>query len=175
MEGLTFNAIDVETANHSPGSICQVGIVHVHDGVIQEQRSVLVDPEQTFHPINTEIHGIDGDAVKDSAAMPGIYDELCERLQGTVLVSHSPFDRNALYQALARYRLQQLKVTWLDSAVIARGAWPGKYVKRYRLDYIANDLGIEFKHHDAVEDARAVAEIVLQACRYSGTGLREWM
>ena len=66
-------------------------------------------------------------------------------------------------------------MTWLDSAAIARAAWPGKYGKKYNLRYIADGLGIEFKHHDAVEDARAVAEIVLQACRYSGKGLREWL
>ncbi len=35
MENLTFNAIDVETANSSPASICQIGIVRVVDGALK--------------------------------------------------------------------------------------------------------------------------------------------
>ena len=33
---LTFNAIDVETANADRASICQIGIVHVRDGEIED-------------------------------------------------------------------------------------------------------------------------------------------
>ena len=173
MKDLTFNAIDVETANNNPGSICQIGIVHVRSGLIQGQWSALVNPEEQFTSIHTGIHGIDGDAVQDSDAMPGIYDELCRRLHRTTLISHSFFDRNALCRAFNKYGLQQIEVTWLDSAVIAKAAWPGKYVKKYNLPYIAAGLGIEFKHHDAAEDARVVAEIVLRAYQHSGRGLHE--
>ena len=33
---LTFNSIDVETANADRASICQIGIVHVRDGVVAD-------------------------------------------------------------------------------------------------------------------------------------------
>ena len=36
MGNLTFNAIDVETANERPASICQIGIVQVRAGRIGE-------------------------------------------------------------------------------------------------------------------------------------------
>ena len=52
MNNLTFNAIDVETANADPSSICQIGIVCVRAGEIKEQLSVLVNPEQRFNPSN---------------------------------------------------------------------------------------------------------------------------
>ena len=32
MGNLTFNAIDVETANERPASICQIGIIQVRAG-----------------------------------------------------------------------------------------------------------------------------------------------
>ena len=45
---VTFNAIDVETANADRASICQIGIVHVRDGVVVDRWQSLVDPEDWF-------------------------------------------------------------------------------------------------------------------------------
>ena len=42
---LTFNSIDVETANADRASICQIGIVHVRDGSVVGQWETLVNPE----------------------------------------------------------------------------------------------------------------------------------
>ena len=55
---LTFNAIDVETANADPSSICQIGIVRFCDGKIREQLSMLINPEQSFNSANVRLHGI---------------------------------------------------------------------------------------------------------------------
>ena len=39
-----FVAIDFETANNEPSSICSVGIVVVRDGVVQHRQHRLVRP-----------------------------------------------------------------------------------------------------------------------------------
>ena len=174
MRNLTFNAIDVETANASPGSICQIGVVHVRNGVIQGGDSILVNPEEGFNPFNVRLHGIDEEAVKHSPALPEVYGELCRRLAGLTLVSHTEFDRAALEYAARKYGLDPLPVTWLDSAVVARRAWPRRYRSQWSLPVIAADLGISFRHHDAAEDARAAAEIVLHACRRTGLDIEGW-
>ncbi len=67
---LTFNAIDAETANADPSSICQIGIVHVRDGATKGQLSVLVNPEAQFNDFNIRLHGIDHSTVKDSKTLP---------------------------------------------------------------------------------------------------------
>lgn len=173
---LTFNAIDVETANANRASICQIGIVHVRDGQIQDQWETLVDPEEWFDPHNTHIHGIEEAAVSGSPTLPEIRDELRRRLRGSVLVSHTPFDRVAFERAMKKYGLEQLQVTWLDSACIARRAWPDEYAERgYALKNIAKDLGISFKHHNALEDARASAEVTLRACEVSELDINDWL
>ena len=173
---LTFNLIDVETANADRASICQIGIVHVRDGEIEDQWQTLVNPEGRFDPRNVEIHGIDENDVRNSPTLPDIRDELRSRLRGSVLVSHTSFDRVAFERAMIRYDLEQLQVAWLDSAEIARRAWPDRYGRRgYGLKNIATDLGISFKHHDALEDARAAAEIVLHACAFTGTDIEWWL
>lgn len=173
---LTFNAIDVETANADRASICQIGIVHVRDGEIRDHWKTLIDPEDWFDRFNVGIHGIDEAAVIGSPKLPDVRDELRRRLRGSVLVSHTSFDRVAFERAMERYDLEQLQVTWLDSAKIARRAWPDEFADRgYGLDNVARSLGIEFKHHDALEDARASAEITLRACQDTGLDINDWL
>ena len=65
MNNPTFNAIDVETANADPSSICQIGIVIVRNGLIKGQLSLLVNPETQFSGFNVRIHGIDHAKVAD--------------------------------------------------------------------------------------------------------------
>lgn len=66
MSMLTFNAIDVETANADRASICQIGVVHVREGAIAERWQTLINPEDWFDPWNISIHGIDESNVQDS-------------------------------------------------------------------------------------------------------------
>ena len=90
---LTFNSIDVETANADRASICQIGIVHVQDGQIEDQWQTLINSEDWFDPWNVSIHGIDENDVRNSPTLPKVHDELRRRLSGSVLVSHTSFDR----------------------------------------------------------------------------------
>jgi len=173
---LTFNSIDVETANADRASICQIGLVHVQDGKIQDQWKTLINPEDWFDPYNIEIHGIDEAVVSVSPTLPEVRDELRRRLRGSILVSHTAFDRVAFERAMTKYDLEQLQVTWIDSAKIARRAWPDKYgVRGWSLKKIAKDFDITFQHHDALEDARAAAEIVLRACDAAKLDIDGWL
>ena len=176
MVNLTFNALDVETANSNHASICQIGIVRVRAGKIKDQLSVLIDPEAAFDPFNVKLHGIGSRTVEGCDTLRDFVGELRRLLEGIPLVSHTAFDRVALNSAMWRYRLRPLRAPWLDSARVARCAWPEKYRRRgYNLSNVAGDLGISFRHHDAAEDARAAAEIVLHACRHTGLDIDGWL
>lgn len=172
---LTFNAIDVETANSDRASICQIGIVQVQDGEIVDRWQTLVDPEAWFDPTNVSIHGIEKQSVAGAPTMPAIRAELRQRLRGSILVSHTSFDRVAFERAMDRYGLEQLQVTWLDSAQIVRRTWERYYKQGYGLKNVASDFGIKYNHHDALEDAYATAEIVLRACAEKQWGIDEWV
>ncbi|MDE0269167.1 MAG: exonuclease domain-containing protein [Acidimicrobiaceae bacterium] len=173
---LTFNSIDVETANADRSSICQIGVVHVQDGEIKDQWETLINPEDWFDPLNISIHGIDEKDTRNSPTLPDVRNELRRRLRGSVLVSHSSFDHVAFERAMSRYNLEQLQVTWLDSTRVVRRAWPERYGRSgYGLKNVARDLDISFKHHDAQEDARAVAELMLRACAATETDINEWL
>ncbi len=173
---LDFCAIDVETANHWVASICQIGVARVTEGRVDKQYSTLVDPEEGFNSFNVRLHGIGPGSVSGAPSFDEVFGELFDLLDGTVLVSHTFFDRNAMNGAAQRYGLPILPVTWLDSVAIARRAWPERRGNRgYRLASLAADLGISFRHHDALEDARAAAGVVLYACLETGMDIDDWV
>lgn len=175
-DAMDFVAIDVETANADLASICQVGLVTVRGGKIADSWSSLVDPEDFFDFINVEIHGIDEHTVAGAPKFPDVYRGFTDRTAGLTVVSHTSFDRVAITGAANKYQLSASTRAWLDSARVARRAWPDKYRQRgYGLANIAADLGIEFKHHDAAEDARAAAEIILRASEVAGLDIEGWL
>jgi DNA polymerase-3 subunit epsilon len=55
---------------------------------------------------------------------------------------------------------------------VARKTWKG-IEGGYNLANIANHLDIEFRHHDALEDAVACGRVVVAACRKLGFNLSE--
>ena len=55
-------------------------------------------------------------------------------------------------------------LSWSDSVKIARKAWPEfKGNGGHGLANLKQELGLSFQHHDAGEDARAAAQVVLLA------------
>ena len=170
----TFAALDVETANPDPASICQVGIVTVESGRIASTWSRLVNPGAPVEPGFARLHGITDEMVGQAPGFGDLYPEITSLLPERV-VTHTSFDVRAIREVCRRRRLPMIRRTWLDSAVIAARAWPRRFGRGPRgLAVIAADLGIRFRRHDAGEDARAAAEIVLLALRQTGRPLEEW-
>ena len=166
---LNFVAVDVETANSNVSSICQVGIAVVRSAKITDVWTQLIDPDDFFDPYNIAIHGIDHNMVRGCPR----FEEICDKIAGylgEIVISHTFFDRRAISKAFAKCGKPLRYGIWIDSAQVARRAWPDKYALRgYNLGNVARDLGIRFRHHDAGEDARVAAEIVLRA--YPDTAL----
>ncbi len=171
----TFKAIDVETANADRSSICSVGVVSVRDSEIIKRWSTLVNPETWFDPFNSCIHGIFARDVAEAPKLPAVLRSLRGVLLDSVLVHHTAFDRTAFSRALEAHEMEPYPVTWLDSAAVARRAWPLRYARSgWGLANVAHDLGIRFDHHVAVEDAKAAARIVLKACQATEKDVAEW-
>ena len=169
---LTFNAIDVETANEDRASICQIAVVAVVGGRIRRNWCTLVDPRVPFAPMYIDIHGIRHADVKGQPTLAEVWSDLGNRLRGSYVVSHSGFDRQSFKSAAARHRLPDLDATWLDSVQIAKYAWPE--FDSWNLKSVARELGIPFRHHDALEDARVAAEAVVRASEETGMDIEEW-
>ena len=170
----SFVSLDVETANADMASICQIGIATFERGELVDRWVSLVDPGDYFDPINVSIHGITEDAVRGAPTFGAVLDDLCSRIGGRVAVTHTHFDRVALSQACFRHEAELAECEWLDSACVARRAWADVARSGYGLAPLAKRCGIEFKHHDALEDAIAAGHILLKAIAESGQDLDWW-
>jgi len=172
---MEFVALDVETANADLSSICQIGLARFRDRIIVGTWKTYVDPEDGFDPINISIHGITEDTVRGAPILPEAADELRRQLSGTVVVCHTHFDRVAMQQCFSKYELQLPTCAWLDSARVARRAWEEFAWRGYGLGNVCEFLGYQFSHHDALEDAKAAAFVLLSAMDKSGLDLAGWL
>ncbi|MGD0903085.1 MAG: 3'-5' exonuclease [Terracidiphilus sp.] len=172
---MDFAVIDVETANADVSSICQVGIASFRDGALADSWVSLVNPEGYFSPFNISIHGIDEYQVEDAPTWEGVFAHIASLLQGRIVVSHTPFDRLALARACERYRLYACECRWLDSARVVRRAWPQFSRSGYGLSNVAAHFGIEYKAHDALEDARCAGLLMLRAVAETGLSPEQWL
>lgn len=172
---MDFVAIDVETANADMASICQIGLAKYKNGVLVEEWSSLVDPEDYFDSINIYIHGITEKDVLGKPTFPEVDIQLANHLNGAVCVSHTHFDRVSINRALEKYGLHSFNTTWLDSARVTRRAWKEFAWSGYGLANVCNKIGYEFKHHDALEDAKASGRVLLAAIEKTGLDIAAWL
>jgi DNA polymerase III subunit epsilon len=172
---MDFVAIDVETANADMASICQIGIAKVTNGIISDTWQSYVDPEDFFDGVNVSIHGINDSTVKGAPTFPEVFPTVDSYLREQVVVCHTHFDRVALHQAVVRYGIEDVQCTWLDSARVARRTWQECAWKGYGLEKVCRIIGYDFKHHDALEDAKAAANVVLAASPAAGLDIDGWL
>ncbi|WP_309127907.1 3'-5' exonuclease [Microbacterium sp.] len=167
---LDFTAIDFETANSSPASACSVGLVRVRDGEVVAQTGWLIRPpagHDEFNEWNTRIHGIREHDVIAAATWAQQLDRLCTFAGADVLVAHNAgFDLNVLRRACEATGIDAPPYRSLCSLAVARKTYQ---LESYRLPKAAEAAGFgEFPHHDALADARACAQIVIDAARRAG-------
>lgn len=173
--GMGFVVVDVETANADLSSICQIGIASFRDGTLEDAWVSLVNPQDEFSAINVSIHGINEQKVKDAPTWRDVFPLIVSRLQNRIVVSHTPFDRQALAQACARSNLARCECTWLDSARVVRRAWPEFSKSGFGLSNLAAHFAIEYRAHDALEDARCAGLLLLRAVAETGLSPEQWL
>ena len=161
---MDFVAIDFETANEQRSSPCALGVVVARAGAIVEKRSWLIRPRELyFNPYNTEIHGISAEDVIDQPEFSELWDTFRPYFEKDMVIAHNAtFDMSVLRATLSLYGMRWPAVRYLCTRLISRYTWPG--LLSYSLQSVADSLGIEFDHHDPLEDAYACSEIVRAAC-----------
>lgn len=159
-----FIALDVETACSDAASICQIGLACVWPDNRIHTFSTLVNPRTDFDFFNTRLHGIGPQHVRNAPRFNEVLDHLFPVLARHHLIQHSNFDKQAVNAACRACGIEPPEFRWADSVTIARRAWPElKGNGGHGLGNLKKVLDLDFHHHDAGEDARAAALVVLHA------------
>jgi DNA polymerase-3 subunit epsilon len=167
---LDFTAIDFETANSSTASACAVGLVRVRAGVVVHTEGWLIQPpfpHDQFFEINTRIHGIRAEDVATAPTWTQQLPRLREVLGGDIAVAHNAgFDMSVIRRACETTGDLAPSLAYACTVQIARRTYD---LPSYRLPAAASAAGFgDFVHHDAVADAAACAQIVIDSARRHG-------
>ena len=160
-----FAAIDFETANYDPGSVCSVGVVIVRDGVIVERIYELIKPEPEWYAYwNTQVHGLSEKDTRRSPTFDKVWQTISPRIEGLPLVAHnSRFDENCLKAVFKTYQMTYPDYQFLCTCKAARKVFGKTVLPNHQLHTVAEHCGFDLKnHHHALADAEACAFIALQ-------------
>jgi DNA polymerase-3 subunit epsilon len=172
---MNFLAIDVETANSDMASICQIGFVIYENGRIRKEWSSLINPEDYFDFWNESIHNITENDIIESPKFPEVYEFLKQNLENYICVCHTHFDRVSINRTCEKYELPSIQNNWIDTAKVARRCWNEFAYKGYGLANVCKKLEYSFNHHDALEDAKASAHILISAIKEKDISLDDWL
>ncbi|MBG0741499.1 exonuclease [Paeniglutamicibacter antarcticus] len=169
---LEFTAIDFETANGFRGSPCSVGLSKVRDGIIVEEASWLMRPPQGhdhFEPRNVQIHGLTAAQVAASPRFGELFAEIGGFIGGDVLVAHNAaFDMGVIRSALEVSELPGPAFDYACTVLLSRRNYS---LPSYSLPFVAEAAGVPLlNHHDAVDDARACAGIMVDIAARNEAG-----
>ena len=156
-----YIAFDVETPNRFNSRMSAIGIAVVEDGRIVDSFYSLVDPEQPFDWFNTQLTGIDSEAVQGAPTFAELWPRIEPLLSSGVLVAHNaPFDMGVLKKCLHDYGiLWRPRVLGLCTVLMGRRLLPGI---SHRLNDMCDYYHIDLDHHRADSDSRACAQILLR-------------
>ena len=161
-EGPSFAAIDFETADYGRDSACAVGVVRVEKGRIVRKESRLIRPPRRAF-VFTYIHGITWDDVAAAAPFAEVWSEIRDILRGVdFLAAHNAsFDRSVLQACCLSARLDPPPQPFECTVRHARRRWG---IRPTTLPDVCRALEIPFtRHHDALADAEACAQIMMAA------------
>ena len=167
---MRVSAIDFETANDSPCSICAVGIVTLNDGVFEDEYYSLIKPTTRhgwFSGRNVAIHGIHPEDVLDAPYFRDIYPDVALLIKDSLVCAHNAsFDMGCLNAVCLEQKLPNPVSWYFDTVQLSRRAFPD--MPHHRLNDMCERLSIHLDHHQALSDARGCLLIVERLMTLSG-------
>ena len=171
---MNFVTIDFETAKYSRESACSIGLVKYIDGKVSDTFYSLIRPPSLYiRPDFTEIHGLTVDDIKDAPTFADIWNSgIKPFIGGFPLAAHNaPFDTGVLRAVLEWYDLDIPPLQYFCTCSLARRAWPE--LESHSLASLAENFGIVYNAHNALDDAMTCGKLVLMAVEKYGCKIIE--
>ena len=176
-----FIAIDFETANQQPSSVCSIGVVMVRNGQVADSFYSLIQPEPNYYNYWCQrVHGLSQCDTDNAPVFSKVWKKLEERIadvffsdQQTIdylhyqiasipFVAHNArFDEGCLKAVFKVYQMDYPDYRFYDTLTAARRQF-GHSLPNHQLHTFAAACGYDLhNHHHALADAEACAAIAL--------------
>ena len=164
-----FTVVDIETTGLEliNDKITEIGAVKSKNGKIVSSFQTLVNPLMKLSEKNKELTGLTDEMLESAPKIDQVYHDFFKYLGDTVFVAHNAdFDFKFLKQAGKEngYILQN-KV--LDTYALSCKVLPR--LKNHKLNTVCEYYNIEFRHHRALSDAHATAEMLIEMVKTAKT------
>ena len=156
-----FAAIDFETANEQPCSVCSVGVVVVRGGEIVDSFYHLIHPEPEYYQwFCQRVHGLGPWDTDDAPVFPYVWEKVVPLIEGLPLVAHNArFDETCLKSVHRVYQMDYPDYVFYDTLAASRRHF-GHCLPNHQLHTVAAACGYNLtRHHHALADAEACAWI----------------
>jgi DNA polymerase-3 subunit epsilon len=176
-----FIAIDFETANQQPSSVCSVGVVMVRHGQVADRFYSLIQPEPNYYSYFCQrVHGITQDDTDNAPVFSRVWQQLEARIAGVFFptgqaaddvryqiaaipfIAHNArFDEGCLKAVFKVYQMDYPDYRFYDTLAASRRQF-GHSLPNHQLHTVAAACGYDLRqHHHALADAEACAAIAL--------------
>ena len=166
-----FIAIDFETANREPSSVCSVGVVMVRGGQVVDSFYSLIQPEPNYYNYWCQrVHGLSQQDTDDAPVFSKVWQQLEEQIAEVYscpiatlpFVAHNArFDEGCLKAVFKVYQMDYPDYHFYDTLTAARRQF-GRSLPNHQLHTVAAACGYDLQnHHHALADAEACAAIAL--------------
>jgi len=159
-----FAAIDFETANEQPSSVCSVGIVVVSGGKVVDSFYSLIHPEPEYYQwFCQRVHGLGPWDTDEAPVFPHVWEKITPMIEGLPLVAHNArFDEGCLKAVHRVYQMDYPDYSFFDTLAASRRHF-GCGLPNHQLQTVAAACGYDLqRHHHALADAEACAHIALK-------------
>ena len=159
-----FAAIDFETANECPSSVCSVGVVVVRGGEITDRFYSLIHPEPEYYQwFCRQVHGLGPEDTEYAPVFPEVWSQIEPLIEGLPLVAHnSRFDEGCLKAVFRVYQMDYPDYVFRDTLAASRRRFRFS-LPNHQLQTVAAACGYYLtNHHHALADAEACAAIALE-------------
>ena len=175
-----FIAIDFETANQEPSSVCSIGVVMVRNGQVADSFYSLIQPEPNYYNYWCQrVHRLSRQDTDDAPVFPKVWQQIEERITNVFFpnqefddrryqIAHLPFvahnarfDEGCLKAVFKVYQMDYPDYCFYDTLTASRRQF-GHSLPDHQLHTVAAACGYDLQHHHhALADAEACAAIAL--------------
>ncbi len=161
--------MDFETANSKRFSACSLSLAIVRQNKIVDEFYSLINPQTDFSWRNVQIHGIHEADVANAPTFPEVWKHIAQFYtpDKLVIAHNATFDNSVLKNTLQHYGIVAPAYQTLDTLRTSQRLFP--QLPNHKLDTVAAALNIDLHHHhNALDDAQACADILINQAESFG-------
>lgn len=131
------------------------------NGHVVEKIHHLIRPkEMRFMPINIGIHGIRAAMIENEPEFDKVWGQIKHHFNENLVIAHNAsFDISVLRKSAELYGIELPSFQYICTMKLSRNFYKG--IENAKLNTVNDFLGYEFKHHDALYDALACSNILV--------------